>query len=76
MNEGTINDILFLQDNGVLLKYDFTKASESRRRYEYKVIEPGKHDNWKMTTREVDFTTKSIILYEHSRAFLRVYDLN
>jgi hypothetical protein len=68
--------MLFLQDNGVLLKYDFSRKGEERRRSEYKLIEPGKNDNWKMTTRDVDFTTKSIILYEHTRALIRVYDIN
>jgi hypothetical protein len=36
----------------------------------------GKNDNWKMTTRDVDCTTKSLILYEHTKAVMRIYDLN
>lgn len=71
-----MNDILFFQDNGMLLRYDFTKIQEARRKSEIKLFEVGKDDNWKMTIRNVDLTTKSLILYEHSKAVVRVYDLN
>lgn len=76
MKEGNINDILFFQDNGYLLRYDFTKRFEPHRRNEIRLLEVGKDDNWKMTTRNIDFTTKSLILYEHTKAVVRVYDIN
>jgi hypothetical protein len=76
MKEGTITDILFLQDNGFLLKYDFTRPQEAKRRSELRMVEAGKTDNWKMATRTVDCTTKSLIAYEHSKAIVRVYDIN
>lgn len=74
MKEGTVTDILFLQDNGMLLKYDFNKKQESTRRVDRKLVEVSPQDNWKMTTRTVDCTTKSLICYEHSRAMMRIYD--
>lgn len=76
MREGTNTDILFLQDNGHLLKYDFTKPNEAKRRSEIKLVDAAKQDNWKMTTRTVDCTTKSLIVYEHSKAVAKVYDIN
>ena len=76
MKEGTITDILFLQDDGLLLKYDFTKPQESKRRTELRMVEAGRQDNWKMATRAVDCTTKSLIAYEHSKAIVKVYDIN
>ena len=39
------------------------------------MVEVGPNDNWKMTTRTVDFTTKSLICYEHTRAVMRIFDL-
>jgi hypothetical protein len=74
MREGTTTDILFLQDNGMLLKYDFNKIQEKSRRVDRKIVEVSPQDNWKMTTRTVDYTTKSLICYEHSRAMMRIYD--
>ena len=55
MIDGSVTDILFLQDNGELLKYDFTLEDESKRRMTRKIFDVGPQDNWKMTTREVDF---------------------
>jgi len=40
------------------------------------LVDAAKQDNWKMTTRTVDCTTKSLIVYEHSRAVAKVYDIN
>ena len=75
MRDGLSTDILFLQDNGCLLKYDFSKQEENQRRSEYKLFDVGKNDNWKMTLRNVDFTTKSIVCYEHTKCVFKVYDL-
>ena len=75
MREGIITDIFFLQDNGTLLKYDFTKENESRRREDRKMFDIGLQDNWKMITRTVEQTTRSLICYEHSKAIMRIYDL-
>ena len=74
LRDGTTTDILFLQDNGMILKYDFSKKHESSRRTDRKVVDVTPQDNWKMTTRTVDNTTKSLICYEHSRAIMRIYD--
>lgn len=76
MKEGTITDVLFLQDNGYLLKYDFTKPNESKRRSDLKMVDVAKQDNWKMATKTVDCTTKSLILYEHTKAIMKIYDIN
>lgn len=57
------------------MKYDFTKKIEGNRRVDRKVVEVAPQDNWKMTTRTVDSTTKSLICYEHTRALMRIYDL-
>jgi hypothetical protein len=75
LKEGSITDIYFLQDNGELLKYDFTKPQEHQRRTDRKLFEVGSQDNWKMTTRTVEQTTKSLICYEHSKAVMRIFDL-
>ena len=53
LKDGTISDILFLQDNGMVLKYDFGKWQEGNRRVDRKVVDVGPQDNWKMTTRTV-----------------------
>ena len=63
--------MLFFQDNGHILKYDIIK----KHKYEYKLFDIGKNDNWKMTTRVIDNTTKSVILYEHSKAVMKIYDI-
>jgi hypothetical protein len=52
-----------LQDNGELLKYDFTKKNSSKKRLDKKLFDVGPQDNWKMATRNVDFTTRSLICY-------------
>ena len=75
MMDGSVTDILFLQDNGELLKYDFTQEDESKRRLTKKIFDIRPQDNWKMTTREVDFSTKSLICYEHTKAIMRIFDL-
>jgi WD40 repeat protein len=71
LKNGNIRDILFFQDNGFIMKYDIL----SRTRTEHKLFDVGKHDNWKMTTRTVDCSTKSVILYEHTKALIKIYDL-
>lgn len=71
MRNGNIRDIFFFQDNGHILKYEILK----REKTEYKLFDVGRHENWKMTTRNIDCSTKSVIVYEHSRALMRVYDL-
>ena len=63
MKDATITDLLMLQDNGELLKYDFTKKNSSKKRIDKKLFDVGPQDNWKMATRNVDFTTRSLICY-------------
>jgi len=40
------------------------------------MVDTGSEDNWKMTTRIENCTTKSLIAYEHSKAVTKVYDIN
>ncbi len=40
------------------------------------MFDMAKQDNWKMTTKTVDCTTKSLILYEHTKATMKIYDVN
>jgi WD40 repeat protein len=71
MRNGNIHDIYFFQDNGFILKYEILK----QERTEYKLFDVGKNDNWKMTTRNIDCTTRSVIIYEHNKAMMKIYDL-
>jgi hypothetical protein len=59
MRKGIIKDILFFQDNGKILKYDILR----NERVEHKLFDVGKNDNWKMITKNVELSTKSVILY-------------
>ena len=43
LRDGTVTDILFLQDNGLLLRYDFTRSEEGRRRFDLKLLDTTKN---------------------------------
>ena len=68
---GNVRDIYFFQDDGYIMKYEMAK----NHKIEHKLFDVGKRDNWKMVTRTIAHTTKSVILYEHSKALMKIYDL-
>jgi hypothetical protein len=71
MKNGNIRDVYFFQDNGYIMKYEILK----RQKTEHKLFDIGKQENWKMVTRTIDSSTKSVILYEHNKCLMKTYDL-
>lgn len=70
MKKGSLDSILFLEDDGCLLNYSILEGKTHRS----KLIDILEEDNWKMDIRNVGCTTQQLILYEHTRDIIKIFD--